>query len=184
MVGRILQSAAAWLPRDRRRSGRPGELAAAPLAVTSPKRPTKILIASPDPGTRARLRKSLEKHGFQHVTMTRDGGEALDMAIRDQPEVVITELEMPVLDGIALAASVRAVPRLRDICIMLLRGQPTDPGQIWTARADGDIDCVMPASADHDLICERLSHLLSSGGRRRHTAASSFRVDPAHVFTR
>lgn len=166
MVVRILQGAGPWLPRDRRDSGRQGELAPPLLDSAPPERPERVLIAGPDPLTLARLRKTLERHGFQHVTVARDGGEALEMAIGFQPEVVIADLAMPVLDGIALAARVRAVPRLRDVCIMLLQQQSTRAGQTWPAGAAGNVDCVMPESAPQDLICERLSQFLSSGERR------------------
>ena len=49
-----------------------------------------------------------------------DGREALDKIQREQPDLVLLDLMMPVLDGFAVLAHVKADPMLRDIPIIII----------------------------------------------------------------
>ena len=55
---------------------------------------------------------ALELEGLQ-VTVAYDGREALSAIERTQPHVVITDLIMPVLDGLELIRRIRSTPALR-----------------------------------------------------------------------
>jgi two-component system, response regulator YesN len=63
-----------------------------------------------------------EKHGLQVVGTARDGREALALCERFAPDILITDIVMPVLDGIDLSRRVRKIlPGLQIIFVTLYR---------------------------------------------------------------
>jgi CheY-like chemotaxis protein len=65
----------------------------------------------------------LELHGHE-VLVAADGAEALRTAGQRPPDVIITDLMMPVMDGLALCNAVQRDPRLRHIPIVLMSAAP------------------------------------------------------------
>ena len=73
-----------------------------------------ILIADDDAGIRDVLRMACEQAGFT-VSMAADGQEALEMAGRLQPDLIVLDIGMPEMDGLEVCREVRktsAVPIL------------------------------------------------------------------------
>jgi DNA-binding NarL/FixJ family response regulator len=68
----------------------------------------RILIVDDHPLTRDALAKLLEQGGFDVVGQAGDGHEAIELARRMQPNLVLLDLSMPALDGLS------ALPRLRE----------------------------------------------------------------------
>jgi DNA-binding NarL/FixJ family response regulator len=67
----------------------------------------RIMIVDDHPITRAALRSLLEGHGFTVAGEAADGEEAIELARRLLPDLVLLDLSMPGLDGL------QALPRLR-----------------------------------------------------------------------
>lgn len=67
----------------------------------------KILLAEDVAAVREFVRRGLESAGHQ-VTACRDGGEALEMARQDEFDLLLADIVMPVMDGIALALKLSA----------------------------------------------------------------------------
>src|ERR1051325_1630169 len=70
-----------------------------------------ILVADDHPDRRDIMSLLLRKAGFRVYT-ARDGREAYDMAQREQPLLVISDVMMPHVDGIELCRRLRADPKL------------------------------------------------------------------------
>ena len=70
--------------------------------------PTRILIVDDHPLTRDALAALLGQNGFRVVGQAADGYEAIESARQLQPDLVLLDLSMPELDGLA------ALPRLRE----------------------------------------------------------------------
>jgi adenylate cyclase len=66
----------------------------------------KILIVEDDQNLRLTLAELLRLQGFV-VVAARDGDEGYLQALAHQPDLVITDLQMPILDGIELARLIR-----------------------------------------------------------------------------
>jgi two-component system KDP operon response regulator KdpE len=66
----------------------------------------RILIVDDEPQITRVLRTSLQSNGHE-VAVAQDGAAALDMFLKSQPELVITDLAMPVMDGIELTRAIR-----------------------------------------------------------------------------
>jgi two-component system KDP operon response regulator KdpE len=66
----------------------------------------KILVVDDEPQIARVLRMALESNGYE-VTVARDGIDAMEKFGRIAPELVITDLAMPEMDGIELTRTIR-----------------------------------------------------------------------------
>ncbi len=66
----------------------------------------KIMVVEDDLNLRLTLTELLRLQGFSVVT-ARDGDEGYVQALAHQPDLIITDLQMPVLDGLELARLIR-----------------------------------------------------------------------------
>jgi two-component system response regulator MprA len=73
--------------------------------VRSP-RQTRILVVEDDPTLREVLREMLATERYE-VSVAEDGNQALGMLYRERPDLVITDLNMPGLDGLGLLRRLR-----------------------------------------------------------------------------
>jgi response regulator NasT len=64
----------------------------------------RILIADDEPLQRMDLRDMLTEQGYQVVGEVRDGLSAVTRARTERPDVVIMDIQMPVMDGLSAAA--------------------------------------------------------------------------------
>ena len=92
---------------------------------------TTILAVDDSLSMRLLLRSALSAPGFA-VREAEDGLAALDRLGENAPDLVITDINMPRLDGYGLIAAMRAEPRWRDLPILVLS---TESGDEKKARA-------------------------------------------------
>src|SRR5258708_20292723 len=78
---------------------------------------TKILIAEDNAVNRELLRELLEARGYA-VDEACDGQEALDMIAQNQPDILLLDIGMPVLDGFAVVSKIRENPRLASLPVV------------------------------------------------------------------
>ncbi len=64
----------------------------------------RILIADDEPLQRMDLRDMLTEQGYQVIGEVRDGLSAVKRARAERPDVVIMDIQMPVMDGLSAAA--------------------------------------------------------------------------------
>jgi two-component system, response regulator PdtaR len=100
------ESAAFSLPR-RRRNDMPGIAAS-------------VLTVEDNPIIRANLRLVLEDAGFTVVADARDGVEAVELARKHQPDVILLDLGLPRLDGVEATSQILAE---RSVPIVALTGR-------------------------------------------------------------
>ncbi|MEM0981378.1 MAG: response regulator, partial [Cyanobacteria bacterium P01_H01_bin.58] len=74
--------------------------------------PLTILVVEDDEGTRLSLQDYLELEGYI-VVAAEDGWKALQMVNDYQPQLIITDISMPRLDGYAFLKSLRQKPAWR-----------------------------------------------------------------------
>jgi DNA-binding response OmpR family regulator len=96
-----------------------------------------ILAADDDEDVLALVAFRLERSGY-NVLQARDGEEALELAVRELPDLAVLDVMMPKLDGFELARRLRAEEATRRMPIILL-----------TAKAqDGDVERGFDVGAD------------------------------------
>jgi DNA-binding NarL/FixJ family response regulator len=93
----------------------------------------RILIVDDHPITRAALGSLLEGHGFTVAGEAADGEEAIEVARRLLPDLVLLDLSMPGLDGL------QALPRLREAApeaeVVVLTASGTEENLLAAIRA-------------------------------------------------
>ncbi len=72
---------------------------------------TRVLIADDQELFREGLRKVLEANGLDVVGEAADGEDAVRLAIEQAPDVVLMDLRMPVMDGVAATRRIAQLPR-------------------------------------------------------------------------
>lgn len=95
----------------------------------------RILIADDSGSIRQMLAFVLREAGFE-VLAAQDGQEALDKAEGFAPHLVITDLNMPYLNGFELVKALRALPSFRFIPILVLTTEGQDENK-QAGRAAG-----------------------------------------------
>jgi two-component system LytT family response regulator len=76
---------------------------------------TRIVIADDEPLARRRIRSLLDdRTDVEIVGEARDGAEAVDVILREQPDVVFLDVKMPELDGFEVIAALEAMHEAED----------------------------------------------------------------------
>jgi CheY-like chemotaxis protein len=78
-----------------------------------------ILIAEDHNDSREALGALLEAFGFK-VLLAADGLQAIELARRDHPDLILMDVMMPALDGLEATRRLRGFPDTRDIPIITL----------------------------------------------------------------
>lgn len=86
----------------------------------------KVLLVDDFEDTRLFLRLALEEHGF--IVFEAENGEtAVQHAIREQPDVILMDLTMPLMDGFAATKLIRQNDEFKNVPIIAITGhQETD----------------------------------------------------------
>ncbi|NEQ43873.1 MAG: response regulator transcription factor [Leptolyngbya sp. SIOISBB] len=81
--------------------------------------PLTILVVDDDAGTRLSLQDYLELEGYL-VATAEDGWQALELLDRCQPQLIITDISMPRIDGFAFLKNLRQQPAWRLLPVICL----------------------------------------------------------------
>jgi len=97
----------------------------------------KVLVVDDDESNRYMLSRRLEFRGYLVVTAT-DGREAVDRARTEAPCLILMDVTLPVLDGLAATRELKSVPELRDIPVIALTAHagPEDRDRAREAGCD------------------------------------------------
>ena len=77
----------------------------------------KILIVEDNPQNMRLIEMTLGAKGYRLLKAT-DGEEALETALRDKPDLIITDIQLPKTDGLELTKRLRQMPALNHIPII------------------------------------------------------------------
>jgi two-component system, chemotaxis family, sensor kinase CheA len=112
------------------------------IAVLTPKgletKKRRILVVDDSPLTRELLSGLLEAVGFE-ILNANDGAEALERLGREAVDLVVTDLEMPKVDGLELTRRLKSHPTLSSLPVVIVttRGSEADKRRGLDAGADG-----------------------------------------------
>ncbi|MEZ5092740.1 response regulator transcription factor [Nocardioides sp.] len=95
----------------------------------------RVLVVDDDQAVRESLRRSLEFNGYD-VTMAADGAQALAGVGTANPDVVVMDVMMPTLDGIAATKALRAAGNDVPILVLTARDAVGDRVEGLDAGAD------------------------------------------------
>jgi CheY-like chemotaxis protein len=125
-----------------------------------------VLIAEDDEDIALILTRLLKRAG-NTVLRAPDGQAALEMAVKHRPDVVLTDLGMPRMDGIELTRAIREDPQLADTPIAMLSGH-LHPGD--TKPFAAGVCAVLLKPCPNDKL-RAVVQDLADRGRHGHTGA-------------
>jgi PAS domain S-box-containing protein len=119
-------------------------------------RRARIVVADDNSDMREYIRRLLEpQHAVQTVG---DGAEALTLVRREHPDLVISDVMMPQLDGFELLRALRGDPKTDTIPVVLLSARAGEEARIAGVERGADDYLVKPFSA-RELVARVNTHL-------------------------
>lgn len=112
-----------------------------------------ILVVEDDEPIRLALRELLEIEGYE-VGLACDGAQAMQRIAREVPALVVTDLQMPVVDGAQLCARLRGHPRTAEIPIIVLTAAHE------TDAVRGRVDAVLRKPFDIDVLLSTVAQFI------------------------
>jgi len=97
----------------------------------------KILIVEDNVQNRLLMVDILKIHGFE-IMEARDGQEGIQLAREQQPDLILLDMQMPVMDGLEAARRLKADPETRAIKILA----------ITSFAMKGDLERILAAGCD------------------------------------
>jgi len=85
----------------------------------------RVLIADDEPNIVASLEFLMEQAGLE-VRVARDGREALELAAAFEPDLILLDVMMPVLDGYQVCQQLKSDPKLRQARVLMLSAKGRD----------------------------------------------------------
>ena len=168
----LVEEALRWLPEEETQAKQEAEQTWTPSPATSDRdvpgvqpqdRRARILLADDNADMREYISRLLAKRfDLQAVT---DGQAALDAARAEPPDLVISDIMMPKLDGFGLLLALRADPHLREVPIILLSARAGEESCIEGMEAGANDYLIKPFSA-RELLARVGAHLAAARVRR------------------
>jgi CheY-like chemotaxis protein len=119
----------------------------------------RVLVAEDNPTNRELLRELLDLKGYA-ISEAGDGKEALEMIEQDPPDLLLLDLNMPVLDGFGVIAKVRGNPAWSHLPVVAVTANAMqgDKERILAAGFDGYVSKPLSFQA----LSQELDRLLST----------------------
>jgi len=129
--------------------------------MTAPRSSPLVLLAEDFEDARELYREYLEYSGFSVETAT-NGREAIDKAIALQPDLILMDASMPILDGWQATRALKADPRTWAIPIVALTAHAFEDAKQEAREAGCDGFITKPCLPD-DLVTEVRATLEAAG---------------------
>ncbi|HMV40902.1 MAG TPA: response regulator [Leptospiraceae bacterium] len=108
----------------------------------------RILLAEDDQYTIKYLSDLISNHGY-HIDAARDGLEALNYYKQDNYPVILTDLNMPILNGLDLVKEIRS---LNEISVIIVLSNETDIERVISVMREGVYDYLIKPPRPEDIL--------------------------------
>jgi DNA-binding response OmpR family regulator len=99
--------------------------------------PSTVLVVDDDPVILKLLEVNFDMEGFA-VLIAHDGEEGIEVARRERPDVIVSDIMMPKTSGIQLVAELKGDPATSDIPILLLSAKAQNADVLTGLDAGAD----------------------------------------------
>ena len=132
-----------------------------PLSPTKPLAPeeTSILIVEDSPTARLILRNVLETAGYT-VVVAKDGKEGWDLLGTVEVHAVVSDVDMPVMNGLQLVAEIRKDPRTSGLPVVLVTSRESEQDKAAGLAAGANV-YLRKSSFDQNGLLTTLKGLLA-----------------------
>lgn len=128
----------------------------------------KILLVDDEPDILEFLSYNLKKEGY-NVFTANNGKEAVVIAKKENPHLIILDVMMPDMDGIETCREIREIPGLKDVMIAFLTARSEDYSQIAGFEVGADDYINKPIKPR--VLISRIKALLRRGGNAETVAS-------------
>jgi len=118
----------------------------------------RVLVVDDSLNTRDIEKDVLEAHGY-HVTLAEDGVDGLAKARNSQFDAVLTDVEMPNMDGFTLTAALREEENYRDVPIIIITSRQKEDDQRRGIQVGADA-YIVKGDFDQSHLIDTLKSLL------------------------
>jgi chemosensory pili system protein ChpA (sensor histidine kinase/response regulator) len=112
------------------------------------KHPPKVLVAEDDEDIRFMMKTLLGMRGYT-VVEARDGQETVEVACAERPDIILMDLQLPRLNGFAVARFVRQDEHLHDVPIVVITGHDPAKHRNLALAAGCNAYVLKPINFDH-----------------------------------
>lgn len=95
----------------------------------------RVLVIDDDPRYLDLLQFTLEAEGFE-VCLAQSAAEGMNQAVAGRPDVIVTDVAMPDMDGYVLAAGLKADARTAEIPLIFVTARGLEADR-WTGQSMG-----------------------------------------------
>ncbi len=133
-----------------------------------------ILLVEDSPTQLLKLRHVLDRHGYGTLTSARNGEEALAALAMHLPTLVITDINMPGMDGYELCQRIKDDPKLKELPVILLTSL-SDPKDILRGLECG-ADNFIVKPYDEEFLISRIQYVLANLRLRREAGGKATEI--------
>ena len=121
----------------------------------------RVLIADDEPEIVTLIKLTLEGNDYQ-VLIARDGKEAMELAQREKPDMILLDILMPFLNGYEICSRLKRNEKLKHIPIIMISGyfRYKDRQIAQACSADGFI----PKPYTFSMLLDEVERALRRGG--------------------
>ena len=116
----------------------------------------RVLVVDDAPDMRQMLTRFLHGTGMEVLT-AENGFIALDAARRAAPDIVVTDVDMPVMDGLALCRQLRVEEETRRVAVVVVTG---DAAEQEAAAREAGCDAILEKPCSRTLLLATIHQLL------------------------
>jgi len=130
--------------------------------------PPTILVIEDDPDARLLIQSVLIHAGFQ-VVVAADGQEGLEKVLSSRPDLIVTDVAMPRLNGLGLIQRIRSTPAFQRVPILAITSFGTERA-MEALRAGANRALARPVR--NELMLEFVNDLLKQNDGSRQSTTS------------
>ncbi|MDZ4699739.1 MAG: response regulator transcription factor [Rhodothermales bacterium] len=105
----------------------------------------RVLVVDDEEDLLDLLQYNLEKEGFE-VLLANNGVDGIEVARKEEPDLIVLDIMMPGLDGIEVCRRLRSDAVLRDTPILMLTARTEESAQVQSLEIGADIYLPKPVS--------------------------------------
>jgi len=140
----------------------------------------RVLLADDNQDMRDYVQRLLLSQGYE-VQALENGQRALEAARRTRPDLILTDVMMPQLDGFGLLKAVRQHPQLADIPVIMLSARAGEEAKIEGLEAGVDDYLVKPFAARE--LLARVNSNIQMAAVRREAARAVMQSEQRYLMT-
>ena len=111
-----------------------------------------VLVVDDSPTAQRLIRQSVELGGYRVLTAS-DGDEAIEVALRERPDLIVLDIILPKKNGFQVCRQLKAVPETSGIKVVLLSSKNHEMDILWGKRQGADGYLTKPFEPEQLLAC-------------------------------